>query len=393
MDGHAEALIDLDTVARNIEAMRQHVGGVPLMAVVKADGYGHGMIPAAHAAVAGGAQWLGVVHEHEALALRRAGLTARVLCLLGAPGAAHESAIRDDVDLTADAVPLLQEIVAAAARAGRPARVQLKIDTGMARGGATPADWPALVAAARSAEAAGDITITGIWSHLACADIPGHPSVDAQLARFTEAVALAEAAGARPEVRHLANTAATLDFPATWFDLVRPGGAIYGLATIPGGAPDWLRPAMTLRTQLTLVKRVPGGTPVSYGHRYTTRGESTLGLIPLGYAEGIPRRASGVAEVHVRGQRWRIAGTVCMDLSVIDFGGGKAETGDEVVLFGPGDSGEPTAQQWADALDTVSYEIVTNFAGGVPRTYRGVAYENSESPGAGRSGTVTGPQT
>ena len=261
MDGHAEALIDLDTVARNIEAMRQHVGGVPLMAVVKADGYGHGMIPAAHAAVAGGAQWLGVVHEHEALALRRAGLTTRVLCLLGAPGAAHESAIRDDVDLTVDAVPLLQEIVAAAARAGRPARVQLKIDTGMARGGATPADWPALVAAARSAEAAGDITITGIWSHLACADIPGHPSVDAQLARFTEAVALAEAAGARPEVRHLANTAAALDFPGTWFDLVRPGGAIYGLATIPGGAPDWLRPAMTLRTQLTLVKRVPGGTP------------------------------------------------------------------------------------------------------------------------------------
>ena len=217
--------------------------------------------------------------------------------------------------------------------------------------------------------------------------------MDAQLARFTEAVALAEAAGARPEVRHLANTAAALDFPGTWFDLVRPGGAIYGLATIPGGAPDWLRPAMTLRTQLTLVKRVPGGTPVSYGHRYTTRGESTLGLIPLGYAEGIPRRASGVAEVHVRGQRWRIAGTVCMDLSVIDFGGGKAETGDEVVLFGPGDSGEPTAQQWADALDTVSYEIVTNFAGGVPRTYRGVAYENSESPGAGLSGAVTGPQT
>ncbi len=261
MDGHAEALIDLAAVARNVEAMRQHVGGVPLMAVVKADGYGHGMIPAAHAAVAGGAQWLGVVHEHEALALRRAGLTTRVLCLLGAPGAAHESAIRDDVDLTVDAVPLLLEIVAAATRAGRPARVQLKIDTGMARGGATPAGWPALVAAARSAEAAGDITITGIWSHLACADIPGHPSVGAQLARFTEAVELAEAAGARPEVRHLANTAAALDFPGTWFDLVRPGGAIYGLATIPGGAPDWLRPAMTLRTQLTLVKRVPGGHP------------------------------------------------------------------------------------------------------------------------------------
>ncbi|MCW2906131.1 MAG: alanine racemase [Actinomycetia bacterium] len=404
MDGHAEALIDLAAVARNVEAMRQHVGGVPVMAVVKADGYGHGMVPAAHAAVAGGAQWLGVVHEHEALALRRAGLTTRVLCLLGAPGGAprgapgggdggaHEAAIRADVDLTVDAVPLLHEIAAAATRAGHPARVHLKIDTGMARGGATPADWPELVAAARSAETAGNITITGIWSHLACADIPGHPSVGAQLARFTDAVALAEAAGARPEVRHLANTAAALDLPGTWFDLVRPGGAIYGLATIPGGAPDWLRPAMTLRTRLTLVKRVPPGTAVSYGHRYTTQGESTLGLIPLGYAEGIPRHASGVVEVQARDKRWSIAGTVCMDLSVIDFGAEAAETGDEVVLFGPGDSGEPTAQQWADALATVSYEVVTNFAGGVPRTYRGVAYENSESPGVGLSDTVTGAQ-
>ena len=392
MDGHAEALIDLAAVARNVEAMRGHVGGTQLMAVVKADGYGHGMIPSAQAAVAGGADWLGVVHEHEALALRQAGITTRILTLLGAPGGAHEAAIRGGVDLTVDAVPLLHEIGAAAARAGRPARVHLKIDTGMARGGATAAGWPGLVAAARAAEAAGTVAITGIWSHLACADIPGHPSVDAQLARFTEAVALAEAEGARPEVRHLANTAAALHLPGTWFDLVRPGGAIYGLATLPGGAPDWLRPAITVRTRLTLVKRVPGGTPVSYGHRYTTQGESTLGLIPLGYAEGIPRHASGVVEVQARGRRWHIAGTVCMDLSVIDFAADPAETGDEVVLFGPGDSGEPTAQQWADALGTVSYEVVTNFASGVPRTYRGVACEDSESPGAGLSGTVMGPQ-
>ena len=195
MDGHAEALIDLAAVARNVEAMREHVRGTPLMAVVKADGYGHGMIPAAHAAVAGGAQWLGVVHEHEALALRQAGLTTRVLTLLGAPGAAHEAAIREDVDLTVDAVPLLHEVAAAATRAGRPARVHLKIDTGMARGGATPARWLALVAAARSAEAAGNITITGIWSHLACADIPGHPSVHAQLARFTDAVTAGRSPG------------------------------------------------------------------------------------------------------------------------------------------------------------------------------------------------------
>jgi alanine racemase len=387
MDSPAEAVIDLSAVTGNVAAMRKQVNGSQLMAVVKADGYGHGMIPAARAALAGGAEWLGVVHVAEALALRRAGLAARVLCLLGVPGAAHEDAIRGDVDLTADSVPLLAEITAAAQAAGRPARVHLKIDTGMARGGATAADWPDLVAAALSAQAAGHVTVAGLWSHLACADIPGHPSVAAQLDRFTDALALAEAAGARPEVRHLANTAAALNHPETWFDLVRPGGAIYGLATLPGGAPDWLRPAMTVRTRLVLAKDVPGGTPVSYGHRYATQGDSTLGLIPLGYAEGIPRHASGVVEVQIRGRRWPFAGTVCMDLSVVDFGAHPAMTGDEVVLFGPGDSGEPTAQEWADALGTVSYEIVTSFSGHVPRTYSGVAYDQESA----RTGASVAP--
>jgi alanine racemase len=233
------------------------------------------------------------------------------------------------------------------------------------------------------------VVIAGLWSHLACADIPGHPSIAGQLAAFRQAVAVAEAAGARPEVRHLANTAATLTLPETWFDLVRPGGAVYGLATLPGGAPSWLRPALTVRTRLVLAKQVPGGTPVSYGHRYTTQGPSTLGLIPLGYAEGIPRTASGVVEVFARGRRWRIAGTVCMDLSVLDFAGEPAEAGDEVVLFGPGDSGEPTAQEWADALGTISYEVVTNFTGLLPRTYREVAYEQGPAP-AGTSSSPAG---
>ena len=170
--------------------------------------------------------------------------------------------------------------------------MHLKIDTGMSRGGATAADLPRdrRRPVRRGRRKHHD---RGETSHLACADIPGHASVDAQLARFTDAVAQAAAAGARPEVRHLANTAAALRLPGTWFDMVRPGGAIYGLATLPGGAPDWLRPAMTVRTRLTLVKRVPRGTPVSYGHSYTTRGDCTLGLIPVGYAEGIPRQASG----------------------------------------------------------------------------------------------------
>ncbi len=372
MDGQPEALIDLGAIKDNVSALARHVGGAQVLAVVKADGYGHGMVPAATAALAGGATWLGVMHVAEALTLRQAGLTARVLCLLGAPGAPHEEAIRSDVDLSAGSVPVVSQIAAAAGRAGRPARLHLKVDTGMSRGGATAADWPGLVAAALGAEATGHARIVGIWSHLACADIPGHPSINAQLDAFRAAVELAEKAGARPEVRHLANTPATLTLPEAWFDLVRPGGGIFGLSTVPGGAPGWLRPAMTVRAVLVQVKRVPAGTGVSYGHRYITSRDTTLGLVPLGYAEGVPRHATNTAEVHVRGRRWTISGTVCMNQVVVDFGDQLVAPGDEVVLFGPGDQGEPTAQEWADALGTLSYDIVTRFAGRVPRSYLGV---------------------
>ena len=373
MDGHPEALIELGAIKDNVGALARHVGGAQVMAVVKADGYGHGMIPAAQAALDGGATWLGVVHVGEALALRRAGVTAPVLCLLGAPDAPHDDAIRGDVDLSAGSAGLVGQIAAAAQRVGRPARVHLKADTGMSRGGATAADWPGLVAAARSAEAAGQVRITGIFSHFACADIPGHPSIAAQLEAFREAVALAERAGAKPEVRHLANTPATLTLPDTRFDMVRPGGGVFGLSTLPGGAPPWLRPAMTIRATLVQVKRVPAGTAVSYGHRYTTRAEATLGLVPLGYSEGIPRNATNTAQVQVAGKRWTISGTVCMNQIVVDLGDAGVVPGDEVVLFGPGDAGEPTAQEWADALGTLSYDIVTRFGGRVPRSYSGVA--------------------
>jgi len=373
MDGHPEALIELGAIKDNVGALARHVGGAQVMAVVKADGYGHGMIPAAQAALDGGATWLGVVHVGEALALRRAGVTAPVLCLLGAPDAPHDDAIRGDVDLSAGSAGLVGQIAAAAQRVGRPARVHLKADTGMSRGGATAADWPGLVAAARSAEAAGQVRITGIFSHFACADIPGHPSIAAQLEAFREALALAERAGAKPEVRHLANTPATLTLPDTRFDMVRPGGGVFGLSTLPGGAPPWLRPAMTIRATLVQVKRVPAGTAVSYGHRYTTRAEATLGLVPLGYSEGIPRNATNTAQVQVAGKRWTISGTVCMNQIVVDLGDAGVVPGDEVVLFGPGDAGEPTAQEWADALGTLSYDIVTRFGGRVPRSYSGVA--------------------
>jgi alanine racemase len=243
----------------------------------------------------------------------------------------------------------------------------------MSRGGATAADWPGLVRAALAAETDGLVRVVGLWSHFACADIPGHPSIGQQLEAFRDAVALAERAGARPEVRHIANGAATISLPESHLDLVRPGGAIYGLCTLPGGAPGWLRPAMTLRARLIQVKHAAAGVPVSYGHRYATHAATTLGLLPLGYDEGIPRQAlSAAGLMFTRGRRVQIAGTVCMNHVTLDLGAGPAETGDEVVLFGPGDHGEPTAQQWAETLGTISYEIVTRFTGKVPRSYCGV---------------------
>ncbi len=372
MEGHPEAVVDLAAVRANVSAMAAHVRTAEVMAVVKSDGYGHGMVPTAAAALAGGATWLATNSIAEAAALRRAGITAPVLCLLTTEDGPHAKAIELGIDLGVGSVSLLRRIIAAAGQAGRPARVHLKADTGMSRGGATMADWPSLVAAAAAAAADARCEVIGVWSHLACADIPGHPSVDAQLSAFTVALDQAERAGIAPSIRHLANTPALLTRPDTWFDVVRPGGGVTGLCTLPGGPPDWLRPAMTVRTEIVQVKRVPAGTGVSYGHRFVTKAPVTLGLIPLGYNEGIPRAASGNAEVLLRGRRVAIAGTVCMNQCVLDAGDERIEVGDEVVLFGPGDRGEPTAQEWADRVGTLSYDVVTRFTAKIPRSYCGV---------------------
>ena len=369
MDSHVQARVDLNAIAGNVAALREHVAPSTVMAVVKANGYGHGAVPAARAALRGGARWLGVVHVDEALELRAAGIDSPVLCLMAIGEQAHADAIAAGVDLSAGSVGMVRHLAAAAARAGRPARVHLKADTGMSRGGATAADWPSVVDAALAEQAAGRLRVVGLWSHFASADEPGNPSIGVQLAAFREALRVAEKAGATPEVRHIANTAAAIDVPEAYYDLVRIGGGVFGLSTLPGGAPAWLRPAMTLRARLSLVKRVPGGTGVSYGHRYITPRETTLGLVPLGYADGVPRSARGRSLVFARGRRWPIAGTVCMDQFVIDFGDEAVAEGDEVVLFGPGDDGEPTAQEWGDTLGTISYEIATGIGARVPRSY------------------------
>lgn len=368
----AEARIDLNAVRANVARLKAATTA-EVMAVVKADGYGHGAVPSALAALAAGATWLGVRSLPEALELRAAGITAPVLAWLIGPGAPIGDAVAADVDVSAASLPHLAEIVAAARSADRPAHVHLKIDTGLNRNGATPADWPALVEAAAKAQAGGEVEVVGVWSHLACADDVGHPSVDRQLAVFHEALATAAGAGITPRLRHLANSAAALTRPDTHFDLVRPGIAVYGLTPVPG-RDFGLRPAMTVRAPVVLAKRVPAGEGVSYGHTYVTARETTLSLIPLGYADGVPRSASSIAPVWVGGGRHAIAGRVCMDQFVVDVGDAVVGIGDEAILFGPGDRGEPTADDWAAAIGTINYEIVTRFGrSGLQRTYTGQA--------------------
>ncbi|MGW3862418.1 alanine racemase [Streptomyces sp. NPDC005047] len=372
----ARAEIDLAALRANVRALRERAPGAALMAVVKADGYGHGAAPCARAAVEAGATWLGTATPQEALALRaEAGLPddVRIMCWLWTPGGPWREAVEAGLDVSVSALWALTEVTAAARLAGRPALVQLKADTGLGRGGCQPgADWAELVREALRAEAEGLLRVTGLWSHFACADEPGHHSIAAQLTLFQEMTAYAERQGVRPDVRHIANSPATLTLPEAHFDLVRPGIAMYGVSPSPEiGTPAdlGLRPVMTLTAALALVKQVPGGHGVSYGHHYTTPGDTTLGLVPLGYADGIPRHASSTGPVLVDG-KWRtVAGRIAMDQFVVDLGGDRPEPGAEAVLFGPGDRGEPTAEDWAQAAGTIGYEIVTRIGSRVPRVY------------------------
>jgi alanine racemase len=333
------------------------------------------MLPAARAALEAGATWLGTSALEEGLALRAAGITVPVMSWLAAPGEPLDAGVAAGIDLSASAPWMLQEIAAGAQAAGRPARVHLKIDTGLHRAGATAADWPDLLAAAGRLQAEGVLEVVGIWSHFVYADEPGHPTIGRQIDAFRAALEVARRAGLRPEIRHLANSAATLTLPEAHFDLVRPGVAVYGISPGPSvGTPRelGLQPAMTLRAKVALTKQVPAGAGVSYGHRYVTQEATRLALVPLGYADGIPRAAANVGEVLLGGRRRRIAGTVCMDQFVLDVGDDPVREGDEAVVFGPGDAGEPTAQDWAEALGTIGYEIVSRVGSRVPRVYRNV---------------------
>ncbi|WP_454049651.1 alanine racemase [Cellulomonas sp. Marseille-Q8402] len=374
----ARAVVDLGAVRANARTLGDLAPSSQVMAVVKADAYGHGLLPVARAAVEGGATWLGVAQVTEALALRAGGVTARVLTWLYAPGAPLAEAVAADVDLSVAAPWALREVADAARATGRTARVHLKVDTGLGRNGLPPEELPAVLDEALRLEAEGVLAVVGIWSHLAFADEPGHPTLHRQADVLRAAAAAAEARGARFEVRHIAASASTLTDPELHLDLVRPGLALYGLTPVPQlGGPErfGLVPAMTVEAELANVKRLPAGHGVSYAHHYVTPADTTVGVVPLGYADGVPRHASGLdgapgAPLGVGGRRLAIAGRVCMDQVVVDLGPGATEVaGDRVVLFGTGADGGPTAQDWADAAGTISYEIVTRLGARVPRVY------------------------
>jgi alanine racemase len=306
-----------------------------------------------------------VATVEEALALRAAGDVGPVLSFLAVPGADLAPAVAADVDVTASSVAQLDEVRSAGGRVGRPARVQLEVDTGLSRGGATREEWVMLFEAARKAEAAGDVAVVGIWSHLACSDEPGHPANDAQEQTFREALDGATAAGLTPEVRHLANSAAAVLRPSARFDLVRLGIASYGLTPAPqvvSSAELGLEPAMTVRGRVALAKDLDAGAGVSYGHTFVADRPMHVALVPMGYGDGVPRHASSTAAVEIGGERCSVLGRICMDQFVVEAPAG-VSAGDPVVLFGPGADGEPTAQDWADWCGTISYEIVTRMGG------------------------------
>ncbi|WP_434084361.1 alanine racemase [Micrococcus porci] len=369
------ALVDLAAVRSNVAALRARLGrpdgaSTALMAVVKADAYGHGAVPVARAALEAGADRLGVAHVTEALALRAAGVTAPILAWLHTRDTPFRAAVETDVALGVSGMWDLEAVAQAARAAGRRATVHVKADTGLGRNGCLLADLPALAARAAALQDEGVVDVEGLFSHLAVADeLDRAAETDAQAAAFGEATVALDAAGLRPRVRHLANTPAALTRPDLHHDMVRVGLGLYGLSPFPDRAPAefGLRPAMSLQTTLAAVKAVPAGQGVSYGFRHRTAEPTVLGLVPLGYADGVPRIAEG-APVAVAGRRVPHVGRVAMDQLVVDLGPGAAErVGDPVELFGPA-SGIP-ADAWAEAAGTINYELVTRISPRVPRVH------------------------
>ncbi len=373
-----ELVVDLDAIRRNVRTVAARIAPAKLMAVVKADAYGHGLVPVARAMASAGADAFGGVDIEEARKLRQAGLEQPILAWIHGSDADFGWAVSAGVELGIGSVEKLDrlalaalEVQAFARRAGaevRPAIVHLKADTGLGRGGTLGDEWQALVSRAVMHERAGAIRVRGIWSHLANAS----PEADEeQFVAFDGALAVAREAGLSPEIEHVASSASMVAHPHQARGMVRVGLALYGLSTFSdrSSAELGLRPAMELGGEVVSVKRVPAGLGVSYGHRYVTSRETTLALVALGYADGLPRAATGRAPVSLGGRRYEIAGTIAMDQVVIDVGEDAVAVGDRAVFWGDPGRGQPSASEWAEAAGTISYEIVTRVGARVHRRY------------------------
>lgn len=371
---NGEAVVDLGAIAHNVGVLREHAGSAQVMAVVKADGYGHGATEVARAALRAGVAELGVATIGEALALRADGITAPVLSWLHPPGTDFGPALAADVQIGVSSAREVSDLLAAVERTGRTAVVTIKVDTGLNRNGVGPQDLPDVLVALGRAAASDAIRLRGIMSHLISGDEPDDPLNDVQAQRFTAMIAEARGRGTNFEVAHLSNSPSAMTRPDLAFDMVRCGIAVYGLSPIPQRGDMGLRPAMTLKCAVQMVKSVRAGEGVSYGHTWIAERDTTLALIPLGYADGVFRALSGRIDVLLNGRLRPGVGRICMDQFVVDLGPGVPDVaeGDEAILFGPGSAGEPTAQHWAESLDTINYEIVTSPRGRLRRIYTGV---------------------
>ncbi|WP_111467031.1 alanine racemase [Microbacterium suaedae] len=359
-----EAIVDRGAIEHNVRTLRAVTRTHEFIAVVKADGYGHGAITAARGALAGGATRIGVADVAEAIALRQAGIGAPIVAWLHAPDTDFRPALADGVEIGVSGVDQLRRVVAHAS--GSAPVVHLKFETGLGRNGAAPGEWAALLGEAARLEREDRVRVDGLFSHLSGAS---REDDLAQLGLFEEALGGAAEAGLSPRIRHLAATAAAFDVPEARLDAVRVGLGIYGLSPFDdrSAAELGLRPAMTLRVPIAAVRRVQAGQGASYGYTYRAERDTTFALVPLGYADGVPRQASNAGPVRIRGERFRVAGRVAMDQFVVDVGDTEVAPGDQAVLFGDPLRGAPSAAEWGDAAGTINYEIVTRIG---PRVRR-----------------------
>ncbi len=365
-----ELIIDLDAIAANFHTMKNRSGGAKVMAVVKANAYGHGMVEVALKLEAEKVDYFGVADVDEALELREYGIETPILAWLHDPDDRFVEALDNNIDLGVANIEQLQRIADAARLTDFTARLHLKVDTGLSRNGATMHEWPLLLSATKELIEAGLVEVIGVFSHLSST---GEAEDREQIAKFNQAVQQVRDAGIDFELRHLTASDGSLSYPEAHYEMVRIGVALYGLSpfTDHHSAEYNLRPAMTAIARITQVKRVEAGTGISYGYLARAQKQSTLALVPVGYYEGLPRNATGKHEVSINGKRYKIESRIAMDQFVINVGDDEVSPGDEVIIFGDPVAGVSSADDLAAACDTINYEIVTRMGGRFKRNYLG----------------------